>query len=323
MTKTHILITTPVMGTIRRQVEEAFNAHVLYEAENHETLIADVAEKIEGICHGGHGLDINDAFMSRFPNLRVISNFGVGYDTIDATAAAARGITVTNTPDVLTEEVADAALGLLLMTVRELGQAQEWLRSGKWASEGEYRLTPASLRDRSLGIVGLGRIGKAIARRCEAFGLPISYCGRRQQADVTYKYYNDVGRLAADVDTMILVTPATPETTNLINAEVLSALGQRGILINIGRGAVVDETALIAALRAKTILAAGLDVMWNEPRINPELIELENTVLLPHVGSGSILTRDGMGQMVVDNLIAFDNRTAPLSPVPETPFSSW
>lgn len=319
----HALITTPVMAMIRQQVEDAFTTHALYEASDQNALLAEVGDDIDVICHGGHGMMIDDALMAKLPKLKIIANFGVGYDTVDAKAAAARGIIVTNTPNVLTEEVADTALGLLLMTVRELGKAEQYLRAGKWASEGDYPYTKGSLRDRSVGIVGLGRIGKAIARRCEAFGLPISYFGRSKQDGVDYPYFGDVRELAKAVDTMILVTPATAETTNLISTEVLEALGERGILINIARGAVVDETALIKALRAGTILGAGLDVMWDEPDINSELMELENAVLLPHVGSASIYTRNGMGQLVVDNLLAYKSGSAPLTPVAETPFERW
>ena len=317
------LITTPVMDMIRTQVADAFEAHVLYEADDPEALIDRVGGEIEAICHGGHGMTIDEALMARLPKLRIVSNFGVGYDTVDAKSAARRGIIVTNTPDVLTEEVADTALGLLLMTVRELGKAEQWLRAGKWTSVGDYRLTPGSLKGRKVGIVGLGRIGKAIARRCEAFGLEISYFGRRKQDQVDYPFYDDVTKLAAAVNTLIVVTPATPETTNLIDADVLSALGPDGVLVNIARGAVVNETALIAALRNNTILAAGLDVMWNEPHIDPTLMELENAVLLPHVGSASVHTRNGMGQLVVDNLLAYKGRTPPLTPVAETPFKAW
>lgn len=319
----HALITTPVMAMIRQQVENAFTAHVLYEASDQNALLAEVGQDIDVICHGGHGMMIDDALMAKLPKLKIIANFGVGYDTVDAKAAAARGIIVTNTPNVLTEEVADTALGLLLMTVRELGKAEQYLRAGKWASEGDYPYTKGSLRDRSVGIVGLGRIGKAIAHRCEAFGLPISYFGRSKQDGVDYPYFSDVRELAKAVDTMIVVTPATAETTNLISTEVLEALGERGVLINIARGAVVDETALIKALRAGTILSAGLDVMWDEPNINTELMELENAVLLPHVGSASIHTRNGMGQLVVDNLLAYKSGSAPLTPVAETPFETW
>ena len=180
-------------------------------------------------------------FMARFPGLKIVGNFGVGYDSVDVAAAAKRGVVVTNTPDVLTEEVADTTLGLLLGTVREFYQAEKWLRDGRWAKEGDYRLTGASLRDRSVGIVGLGRIGKAIARRCEAFGLPVSYFGRSKQADVSYRYYSDLVAMARDVDTLIVVTPGGPGTAKLINAAVLQALGPRGILINVSRGSVVDE----------------------------------------------------------------------------------
>jgi lactate dehydrogenase-like 2-hydroxyacid dehydrogenase len=224
---------------------------------------------------------------------------------------------------VLTEEVADTSMGLLLSTVRELSKAEAYLRAGRWASEGDYRLTPASLRDRSLGMVGMGRIGQAIARRAAAFGLPISYFARSRKADIPYTYYADLVEMAKAVDTLMVITPGGAETKNLVNATVLQALGPRGILINMARGTVVDETALIAALRAGTIQAAGLDVFWNEPKINPELMTLPNATLLPHVGSASVHTRDGMGQLVVDNLAAFAGSRPPPTPVAETPFKSW
>jgi lactate dehydrogenase-like 2-hydroxyacid dehydrogenase len=323
MSKPHALIATPVIGYIRKGVEDAFETHALYEAEDREAFLNEIADKIEAICFGGHGMKIDDDLMARLPHLKIVANFGVGYDNVDAKAAQARGIVVTNTPEVLTEEVADTALGLLLMTVRELGKAELWLKAGKWVEVGEYPLTPATLRDRSVGIVGLGRIGKAIARRVEAFGLPISYYGRRKQAGVDYPYFDNVGALAAAVDTLIIVTPATPETTNLINAQVLENLGGRGILINVARGALVDETALINALKNKEIFAAGLDVMWDEPNIDTALMELENAVLLPHVGSASVYTREAMGQLVIDNLLAYKARTTPPTPVAETPFSAW
>jgi lactate dehydrogenase-like 2-hydroxyacid dehydrogenase len=180
-----------------------------------------------------------------------------------------------------------------------------------------------TLRDRRVGIVGLGRIGKAIARRCEAFGLPVSYFGRTAQTGVPYKYYSDLVEMASDVDTLIVVIPGGAATKNIVDAEVLEALGPRGVIVNVARGSVVDETALIRALKERKIKAAGLDVFWNEPNINPELMKLENAVLLPHVGSGSIYTRDAMGQLVVDNLKAFLAKKPPLTPVPETPFKGW
>jgi lactate dehydrogenase-like 2-hydroxyacid dehydrogenase len=324
MTKPAVLFTGAMMDMVTEQVAKSYSIHNYWEAADKAAFLAKVGPGIEALATGGHtGVKTDAALLAALPKLRVIANFGVGYDSIDVDAAAKRGIIVTNTPDVLTEEVADTALGLLLMTVRELSKAEAWLRAGHWADKGDYRLTPASLRDRSLGMVGMGRIGQAIATRCAAFGMPICYFARSKRAEVSYPYYSNLIQMAQAVDTLMVITPGGPETKNMINAEVLAALGPRGILINVARGTVVDETALIAALRNKTILAAGLDVFWNEPKINRELMTLDNATLLPHVGSGTIHTRNGMGQMVVDNLAAYAARAQPVSPVAETPFKAW
>jgi lactate dehydrogenase-like 2-hydroxyacid dehydrogenase len=225
---------------------------------------------------------------------------------------------VTNTPDVLTEEVADTALGLLIDTVRELSKSQEFLRAGRWPKEGRYPLSKLSLRGRSVGIFGLGRIGKAIAHRVEAFGLPVSYHNRRKADDVSYTYYPSLLELAKAVDTLILVAPGGAETAKAIDADVLKALGPEGVLINIGRGSVVDEDALAQALTDGTIAAAGLDVFANEPNVPQALLDAPNTVLLPHIGSASEKTRRDMANLVIDNLISwFDNGEA-ITPVPET-----
>jgi lactate dehydrogenase-like 2-hydroxyacid dehydrogenase len=317
-------MTGPMMPLIVEGCDKAFTVHRLGEAPDQEALLKKVAPEISAICTGGHtGVKTDDALMGRFPNLKIVGNFGVGYDSVDAAAAAKRGVVVTNTPDVLTEEVADTTVGLLLTTVREFYRAEKWLRDGRWAKEGDYRLTPGSLRDRSVGIAGLGRIGKAIARRLEAFGLPISYFGRRRQADVPYKFYDNLVAMARDVDTIIVVTPGGAGTESLINAEVLKALGPRGVLINMSRGSVVDEQALMAALKSGTIMAAGLDVFRGEPNLNPQLLELDNLTAFPHVGSASQYTRNQMGQLVVDNLVAFAEGKPPKTPVPETPFKGW
>ncbi len=334
MAKPVLLETGPMMPLISDGLARIFETHRLpaigrsvvsgQPPSDREELLARIGPNVEALCTGGHtGVKTDDAFMARFPKLRVIGNFGVGYDSIDTVAAAKRGIIVTNTPDVLTEEVADTALGLLLMTVREMSQSEAYLRAGRWPKEGDFRLSPASLRDRKVGILGLGRIGRAIAKRCEAFGLPISYFGRRAQADVPFRFYNDLVAMARDVDTLIAVIPGGASTRNLINGAVLEALGPRGILINVARGTIVDEAALISALKNKTILSAGLDVYVGEPNINPEFMALENAVLLPHIGSASVLTRDHMGQLVVDNLAAYVSRQSPKSPVDETPFKGW
>lgn len=323
MSKPTVLMTAGLMRMIQDQLEQNFDVHRLDKAPDQEALLSEIGDKVIGVCHGGHSMHVDAAMMDRLPNLKLVSNFGVGYDGVDTSAARERNIVVTNTPDVLTEEVADTALGLLIMTVRELAQARDYLLAGRWAKEGDYRLTPHSLRDRSVGIIGLGRIGKAIATRCEAFGLPISYLGRNKQPDVAYEYYSDPVALAESVDTLICVTPGTAETQDMVNAAVLKALGSRGILINVSRGSVVDEMALKAALKDQTIAAAGLDVMVGEPNIDLELMTFDNMVLLPHVASASVHTRNRMGQLTVDNLLALKEGTDPLSPVPETPFRAW
>jgi lactate dehydrogenase-like 2-hydroxyacid dehydrogenase len=324
MPKPALLQTGPMMPLIEEQLVSAFEVHRVATPAGLDDALAKASSRIEAICTGGHtGVKTDAALIARLPKLRVISNFGVGYDSIDASAAGKRKIIITNTPDVLNEEVADTALGLLLMTVRELGQAEQYLRAGKWATDGDYRLTPASLRDRKLGMVGFGRIGKAIAIRAAAFGLPISYFGRTKQSDVTYPFYTDIVAMARDVDTLMIITPGGAATQGLINKAVFEALGERGIIINIARGSVVDEPALIDALRSRTIFAAGLDVFYDEPKINTELFTLPNAVLLPHVGSASVHTRDAMGQLVVDNLLAYLSRKSPKTPVPETPYTNW
>jgi len=324
MPKPALLTTGPMMSLIEEGIDKAFVAHRLQEACDGEALLRKVGPDIRAICTGSHtGVKTDAAMMGHCPNLKIIANFGVGYDSVDAAAAAKRGIVITNTPDVLTEEVADTAVGLLLCTVREFYPAEKWLREGRWAREGDYRLTAASLRDRSIGMVGFGRIGKAIARRIEAFGRPVSYFARHPQSCVANRHYGDLLAMARDVDTLIAILPGGPATQNIIGAAVLDALGPRGIFINMARGSVVDEAALIAALRARKILAAGLDVYASEPNIDPAFLELDNVTLFPHVGSASHHTRNAMGQLVVDNLAAFAAGQPPRTPVAETPFRGW
>jgi lactate dehydrogenase-like 2-hydroxyacid dehydrogenase len=280
---------------------------------------ADVAPRLRAIACAATSERIDGAFMSKFPKLEIVSSFGVGYDHIDAVWAGQHGITVTNTPDVLTEEVADTALGLLLNTVREFPQAERYLRAGKWMEKG-YPLTRATLRKRTVGLVGMGRIGQAIARRLDAMKVPVVYHSRRPAAGVPYRHYPKLVDMARDTKTLLVITPGGPETTNLINAEVLAALGPEGILINMARGSVVDEAALIKALKNKIIMAAGLDVFLREPEVPAELIAMDNVVLFPHLGSASVYTRAQMDQLVVDNIAAWAAGKPPLTPVPETPW---
>ena len=261
---------------------------------------------------------ISAAMIDALPSLEIIASFGVGYDSVDANHAAKRGVMVTNTPDVLTEEVADTAIGLLINTVREFYAAEKWLRDGDWVEKGNYRLSRLTLRGRSVGIFGMGRIGRAVARRLEAFGLPIAYHNRRKVEGLAYEYHATLKGLAEAVDTLICIAPGGAATEKAINAEVLSALGSNGVLVNIGRGSTVDETALAAALKSGTIAAAGLDVFADEPNVPQALLDASNTSLLPHVGSASEHTRRAMADLCVDNLVAWFTERRPLTPVPET-----
>jgi lactate dehydrogenase-like 2-hydroxyacid dehydrogenase len=265
---------------------------------------------------------LDATLFARLPKLQIVASFGVGYDHIDAVAAGKHGIVVTNTPDVLTEEVADTAVGLLLCTVRELPQAERHVRAGKWP-KGNYPLTRGTLRNRSVGLVGMGRIGRAIAHRVDAFGLPIAYHTREPRPELAYRHYPRLIDMARAVDTLIVIVPGGAATKNMIDATVLEALGPDGIVINIARGSVVDERALIAALKERKIMAAGLDVFVNEPEVPEELLTMDNVVLLPHLGSASIFTRERMDQLVVDNILAWASGKPPLTPVPETPWQGW
>jgi lactate dehydrogenase-like 2-hydroxyacid dehydrogenase len=317
MTATDILMPGP-MPLVLPKLEARFRVHKLWEAADKQAALAELGSAITGIATGGH-IKIDAALIDRFPNLQIVANFGVGYDSVDAAHAATRGVIVTNTPDVLTEEVADTAIGLMLMTAREFGAAERYVRAGKWL-HSSYPLTRSTLQGKTLGIVGMGRIGKAIAKRAAAFGLKLAYHNRRPAADTDIRYYASLVDLARDVDILLSVLPGGAATHHLIGAEVLEALGPEGILINIGRGSVVDETALIAALTAGKLFSAGLDVFETEPCFPEELASFDRVVLLPHVGSASIHTRQLMGDLCADNLISWFETGAPVTPVAETPW---
>lgn len=310
-----------VYGPSKPVIDNGFPANfVLHKFENHRDLTRlapEIAGRIRGIAVTGL-VSTDGATLSRFPKVEIVSSFGVGYDHVDAKYAAEHNIIVTNTPDVLTEEVADTALGLLIATVREFIKADRYLRAGHWTTQN-FPLSAGSLRDRKVGMVGMGRIGQAIARRLDASLVPVVYHSRSPAKGVTHKHYPNLIEMAKDVDTIIVITPGGASTAKLINADVLKALGPRGILINVARGSVVDEDALIAALKDGTIMAAGLDVFANEPEVPDALKAMQNVVLLPHIASASVTTRNAMDQLVVDNLKLWFSGKAPLTPIAETP----
>ncbi len=245
---------------------------------------------------------VSEAELDAHPALEIIAMFAVGYDGIPLDACRARGIRVTNTPDVLTEDVADTALALTLMTSRELAAADKFVRKGRWLNEA-FPLT-RSVNGKRVGIVGLGRIGKAIAHRLEACGMRIAYHGRHAQPDVSFEYFDSLTEMAKASDFLVAACPGGAETRHLINAAVLDALGPEGTLINISRGSVVDETALVEAIHSQTLGGAGLDVFEDEPRVPEALIESDRVVLLPHVGSATQETRGEMARLCLENLAA-------------------
>ncbi|TPM46492.1 2-hydroxyacid dehydrogenase [Mesorhizobium sp. B2-2-4] len=275
----------------------------------------DMRDNVRAIASFG---GISAAFMDALPKLEIVASFGVGYDSVDARHAGDHGIMVTNTPDVLTEEVADTAIGLLINTVRDLPRAEAWLRDGSWQRKGNYPLSRLTLRGRSAGIFGMGRIGLAIARRLEAFGLPVAYHNRRRVEGLSYPYHPTLKGLAEAVDTLISVVPGGASTEKAVDAEILSALGANGVFVNIGRGSTVDEAALATALAKGTIAAAGLDVFADEPNVPRALLDATNASLLPHVGSASEHTRRAMADLCVDNLVSWFSERRPITPVPET-----
>ena len=314
--KTRILIPGAIRERVVERLSETFDV-VRVDAPDPSLLDPEIAATIQGVAVVGRfGADM----VESLPALEIVSSFGVGYDGVDTAAAAARSVVVTNTPDVLNDEVADTTIALLLNAIRQFPQAETWLRQGRWVSEGNFPLTPLTLRGRTVGIYGLGRIGLAIARRLEGFGVEIVYHTRSKREGLAYRYYPSLMEMASAVDTLIAIVPKTDETYKTINAEVLAALGPTGVLVNVGRGWTVDEDALAEALRTGVIAAAGLDVFQDEPNVPDTLLGLPNVSLLPHVASASVATRDAMAEHVAANLVSWFSTGKALTPVPETPF---
>jgi lactate dehydrogenase-like 2-hydroxyacid dehydrogenase len=318
MASFEVLMPLPGMPEIAERLERRVTLHKLWEAADREATLAKIAPDVRAVVSTWATARVDAELMRRLPKLEIVVGFGVGYDHIDAAWASQHGIVVTHTPGVLDEDVADIAIALTLAATRRLPQAERHLREGRWPS-GAFPLT-ASLHGRVMGILGLGRIGKAIARRAEAFGLSVAYHGRHKQESVAYPYYPTPLALAEACDILMVAAPGGPETRHVVDARVLAALGGDGVLVNIARGSLVDEAALIAALSHGVILAAGLDVYEREPSVPAELIALDNAVLLPHVGSATGHTRTAMANLVVDNLLSWIDGKGPLTPTPETPW---
>ena len=302
MPSVDILAVISLPPFLRERLDRDYLLHELTKAKDRAALLAELAPRVRAVVPGGSAGVVDAALMDALPKLEIVSVFGVGYDGVDIEGARKRGITVTNTPDVLTEDVADVALGLMLNVARRFVHAHNFVMAGKWATSA-FPLA-SKLGGRQAGILGLGRIGKAIAKRAEAFGMQISYHGRRRQDGVPYRFYDSLAEMAAAVDYLIVACQGGAETRNLVDARVLAALGKKGVLINIARGSIVDEPALADALAKGTIKAAGLDVFVDEPHVPEAFLKLDNVVLLPHTGSATVETRTAMANLCCDNLDA-------------------
>ena len=276
--------------------------------------LAAVAPQIRGIAASGES-KVSAALIAQLPALEVISVMGVGYDGVDVAAAIKRGVRVTHTPNVLNDDVADLALALMLSAARQIPAADRYVRGGLWP-QGAMPLARKMSGSR-LGLVGMGRIGQAIATRALAFGMSVAYHARSERPGLPYRYHATAAGLAAQSDFLVVITPGGADTRHLINAEVLRALGHKGILVNVARGSVVDEAALIDALEQGVIAGAGLDVFENEPHVPERLLALAKVVLTPHIGSATGQTRQAMADLAVANLAAHFAGQPLLSPVPE------
>ncbi len=297
-----VIVTAPLPPFLYDPLRADYRCHDYYQSSHKPGLLAAEGQRIRGLVQGG-GTVTPTELLDQLPKLEIISVFGVGYDGVPVDYCRRRGLKVTNTPDVLTDDVADVAVGLVLMTGRGFAKAERFVRSGEWEKKGPELTT--KLGGRTAGILGLGRIGKAIGQRLEAMGMKIAYTGRKAQPGVHYRYVPDLKALAAESDFLIVACPGGPATKNLVNADVLAALGRKGTIVNIARGSIIDEPALVKALQDGTIGGAGLDVFADEPHVPKPLLAMDNVVLLPHVGSATNETRKAMGDLCKANLDAW------------------
>jgi lactate dehydrogenase-like 2-hydroxyacid dehydrogenase len=314
--KPEVLVVHRLMPHVMQALEGAYQCHHLWKADDRDRLLAEVGPRVRAIATGGFtGADAG--LIDACPRLEIISSFGVGYDTIDARHAARRGVIVTNTPDVLNDEVANTAVVLLLAVARKIVAYDRYVREGRWEREGDPPLT-RGIAGKRVGILGFGRIGQVIAKKLAVFHCEIVYHARNERPDQPYRYYGDLMEMARDCTALIVIVPGGSATRCLVDRPVMDALGPDGILINVARGSCVDEPALVAALQEGRLGAAGLDVFDNEPHVPEALFGMEQVVLQPHQGSATTETRKAMGDLVVDNLAAHFAGKPPLTPVPET-----
>lgn len=313
MTRPDILMLAPMAADVTATLDAAYTVHRLWQAPDREALLAEIGPRIRAAATTGH-TPCPPSLMDKLPNLGLVASFGVGYDALDVPAAAARGVTITNTPDVLNDAVAEITIGMMIALAREIIPADRHVRDGRWPG-GNYPLT-AQLTGSSVGILGLGRIGKRIAEVCSTFRMQVAYHGRREQPDQPYRYFSDLVDMAREVDWLVVIAPSTPQTAGVVSRQVMEALGPDGRLVNVARGNLVDEPALVDLLQSGRLGGAALDVFVNEPQVPDALYTLKNVVLQPHQGSATHITRRAMGDLVARNIAAFFAGAPLLTPVP-------
>ncbi|KAK4754307.1 hypothetical protein SAY87_002411 [Trapa incisa] len=307
-----VLMTCPMSAYLEQELDKRFKLFRFWQFPQRAQFLKENCGSIRAVV-GNATVGADAELIDALPKLEIVSSFSVGLDKVDLAKCKEKGVRVTNTPDVLTDDVADLAIGLCLAVLRRICECDRYVRSGKW-KKGDYKLT-SKFSGKTVGIIGLGRIGTAIAKRAEAFNCPVCYYSRREKPNCQYKYYPSVTELASNCNILVVACPLTEETRHIINREVIDALGPKGVLINIGRGPHVDEPELVSALLEGRLGGAGLDVFEKEPEVPEELFGLENVVLLPHVGSGTVETRQEMADLVIGNLEAYFLSKPLLTPV--------
>ncbi|CAA2974540.1 hydroxyphenylpyruvate reductase [Olea europaea subsp. europaea] len=307
-----VLMACPMSLYLEQELDKRFKLYRFWAQPSRQEFLKIHAESIRAVV-GNATAGADAELIDALPKLEIVSSFSVGLDKIDLNKCKEKGIRVTNTPDVLTEDVADLAIGLMLAVLRRICECDKYVRKGLWKM-GDFKLT-TKFSGKRVGIIGLGRIGLAVAKRAEAFDCPISYYSRSEKPNTNYKYHSSVIDLASNCDILVVACALTPETRHIVNREVINALGPKGVLINIGRGPHVDEPELVSALVEGRLGGAGLDVFEKEPEVPEQLFSLDNVVLLPHVGSGTVETRNVMADLVIGNLEAHFLNKPLLTPV--------
>ncbi|MBX2883845.1 MAG: 2-hydroxyacid dehydrogenase [Granulosicoccus sp.] len=308
-----LLLMKALLPSVMETLENRYTIHRYWEADDPDSLLLNIEADCVGVVTDG-GRGVESAILQRLPKVAIVSVFGVGVDAVDLDYCRQHNIAVTNTPDVLSDDVADLAIALALAVSRQVVVADQYARQGRWEKEGPMQLT-RRLTGKTAGIYGMGSIGDALARRLDGFAMQVSYCNRNEKSNSKYRFVSSLTQLAMQVDYLFITASANTETIGAVDENVLDALGPDGYLINVSRGSLIKEPVLVDFLEQHRIAGAGLDVFVDEPRIPDSLSTMDHVVLQPHVASGTWETRQAMGKLVLDNLEAHFNQSSLLTPV--------